>query len=91
MTENTVPSDLDKSQQPAFHTVKETAQHLRLCEKQIRRLIQRGELPAYQFGTAVRIKREDIDAYVRAQLVNPVQQNNNYCNITTIYKHKLRK
>jgi hypothetical protein len=29
-----------------FYTVKETAQHLRLCEKQIRRLIEHGELPA---------------------------------------------
>ena len=72
MTENTVPSNHDKSQQPAFQTVKETARHLRLCEKQVRRLIQRGELAAYQFGTAVRIKRDDIDAYVRAQLVKSV-------------------
>ena len=35
---------------PDFCTVKETAQHLRLCEKQIRRLIERAELPAYRFG-----------------------------------------
>ena len=48
-----------------FYTVKETAQHLRLCEKQIRRLIERGELPAYRFGAAVRIKKQDVDAYVQ--------------------------
>ena len=56
---------------PPFHTVKETAKYLRLCEKQVRRLISRGELPAYRFGTALRIKREDIDTYVRAQQVGP--------------------
>jgi len=54
---------------PDFHTVKETAGYLRLCEKQVRRLISRGELPAYRFGTALRIKREDIDLYVSAQQV----------------------
>jgi excisionase family DNA binding protein len=48
-----------------FYTVKETAQHLRLCEKQIRRLIEHGELPAYRFGAAVRIKKQDVDAYVQ--------------------------
>jgi excisionase family DNA binding protein len=48
-----------------FYTVKETAQHLRLCEKQIRRLIEHGELPAYRFGAAIRIKKQDVDAYVQ--------------------------
>jgi excisionase family DNA binding protein len=48
-----------------FYTVKETAQHLRLCEKQIRRLIEHGELPGYRFGAAVRIKKQDVDAYVQ--------------------------
>jgi excisionase family DNA binding protein len=48
-----------------FYTVKETAQHLRLCEKQIRRLIEHGELPAYRFGAAVSIKKQDVDAYVQ--------------------------
>jgi len=61
----------EKSDQPSFLTVKETAGALRLCEKQVRRLIWRGALPAYRFGTALRIKREDIDSYVSAQLVRP--------------------
>ncbi len=59
----------EKSDQPGFLTVKETARHLRLCEKQVRRLISRGALPVYRFGTALRIKREDIVSYVNAQLV----------------------
>ena len=47
----------EKSDQLSFLTVKETAGYLHLCEKQVRRLISRGELPAYRFGTALRIKR----------------------------------
>ena len=53
----------------SFYTVKETARHLRLCEKQIRRLVWCGELRAYRFGTALRIKREDLEAYVKARQV----------------------
>lgn len=61
----------ENSHQLSFLTVKETATALRLCEKQVRRLISRGALPAYRFGTALRIKREDIDSYVGAQLFRP--------------------
>jgi excisionase family DNA binding protein len=59
----------DVLEKPDFCTVKETAQQLRLCEKQIRRLIKRGELPAYRFGGALRIKKKDIDGYVEAQRI----------------------
>jgi len=72
MRKNINSSGQEKTADPAFYTVKETAAYLRLCEKQVRRLISRGELPAYRFGTALRIKREDIDTYVRAQQVRPV-------------------
>ena len=71
MTETTRPTDRDKPEQPVFHTVKETAWYLRLCEKQVRRLISRGELPAYRFGTALRIKRQDIGAYAGARRIRP--------------------
>ena len=72
MRKNINSARREKPAEPAFHTVKETAGYLRLCEKQVRRLISRGELPAYRFGTALRLKREDIDIYVRAQQVHPV-------------------
>ena len=72
MTENTVPSKPNQAKELAFHTVKETAGHLRLCEKQVRRLISRGELPAYRFGTALRIKRQDIEAYAQARRIHAV-------------------
>ena len=54
MPKNASQSNIDKPDQPCFYTVKETARHLRLCQKQIRRLIDRGELPAHRFGTALR-------------------------------------
>jgi len=52
-----------------FYTVKETARYLRLCEKQIRRLTERGELAAYRFGAAIRIKKKDVDEYVRRNAI----------------------
>jgi len=52
-----------------FLTVKETADYLRLSAKQIRRLISRGELPAHQFGTAIRITQDDINTYVSERRV----------------------
>ena len=70
MRENTTPTDRGKTEVPGFHTVKETASYLRLCEKQVRRLIWRGELPAYRFGTALRIKKEDIDAYAESRRIH---------------------
>ena len=70
MTENPISSTREEPEQPGFHTVKETARCLRLCEKQVRRLISRGELPAYRFGAALRIKRQDIDAYADANRID---------------------
>ena len=71
MTVNSIQSNRDEPEQPGFYTVKETAQYLRLCEKQVRRLIARSELPAHRFGTALRIKKQAIDAYVEARRVIP--------------------
>ena len=58
--------------EPLFLTVKEAAAYLRLCEKQVRRLIWRGELAAYRFGNALRIKKKDLEAYVAAKRVRHV-------------------
>jgi len=72
MTENAAPSNPDEPTEPTLYTVKETARHLHLCEKQVRWLISRGELRAYRFGNALRVKKEDIDAYVAAHQVHSV-------------------
>ncbi len=55
--------------QVAFFTVKEAARHLHLCEKQVRRLIARGDLQAYRFGAALRIKRKDVEGYIAVSIV----------------------
>jgi excisionase family DNA binding protein len=65
MTKQSAGGDETKLNEPDFRTVKETAQHLRLCEKQIRRLIERGELPAYRFGGAIRIMKKEVISYVQ--------------------------
>lgn len=69
MKEQAITSD--KPEQ-GFHTVKETASYLRLCEKQVRRLISRGELSAHRFGMALRIKKKDIDAHAEARRFSPL-------------------
>ena len=56
-----------------FYTVSETAQYLRLCVKQVRRLIWRGELAAFRFGTALRIHKADIAAYIASRRIRPVK------------------
>lgn len=69
MKKNDRSSSRSAPTEASFCTVKETARHLRLCEKQVRRLVWRGDLTAYRFGTALRIKREDLEAYVKSQQV----------------------
>ena len=56
-----------------FLTVSETAQHLRLCEKQVRRLIWRGELAAFRFGTALRIHKSDIATFIASRRIEPAK------------------
>ena len=64
----TRPAQPDQSE---FYTVSETAQYLRLCEKQVRRLIWRGELAAFRFGTALRIHKGDIATFVASRRIKP--------------------
>jgi excisionase family DNA binding protein len=42
---------------------------LSVSEAQIRRLEQRGELPAVRFGKTVRFRREDLDRFIEDHLV----------------------
>ena len=62
-----------QASQPDFYTVRETAHYLRLCEKQVRRLIWRGELPAFRFGTALRIHKEDVASFVASKRIKPIE------------------
>lgn len=48
-----------------LYTVAQTASYLKVCEKTVRRLIQRNTLTASKVGHVWRIKQEDIDAYLK--------------------------
>lgn len=72
MTESANPSNRDKPEPADFHTVKETACYLRLCKKQVRRLISRGEHRPIGLERELRIKKEHIDAYAEARRIHPV-------------------
>ena len=71
MKEVVIAARDEKFDQLSFLTVKETAEFLRLCEKQVRRLIWRGELAAFRFGTALRIRKSDIVAFIASKRINP--------------------
>jgi putative molybdopterin biosynthesis protein len=45
-------------------TVKEMAQMLRVSDQTIYRLIDNHELPAYRFGRQMRLKAQDVAAYI---------------------------
>jgi excisionase family DNA binding protein len=46
-----------------FLTISEVAQELGLLQHDIKKLLQKGDLPAYQFGREVRIRVDDLDSY----------------------------
>ena len=71
MEKHVISAKEKKSDQFSFLTVRETAELLRLCEKQVRRLIRRGELAALRFGTALRIRKSDIAAFVASKRIKP--------------------
>jgi excisionase family DNA binding protein len=50
-----------------FLSVAEVATLLGLSVRHLRREIVEGHLTVHRFGKAVRISREDLDAYVRAR------------------------
>lgn len=50
-----------------FLTVAEVADHLRVSNMTVYRLIQAGEMPAARVGKSYRIREDDIDAYLAAR------------------------
>jgi excisionase family DNA binding protein len=46
--------------------VRRTAERLGLSEKQVRRLIRRGELPALRVGAAVRVDPRELDDWLHS-------------------------
>lgn len=54
-----------------FVTVRKAAGRLDVSERTIRRLVERGELPAYFVGRQMRIWRQDLNAYLAAHRYQP--------------------
>jgi len=56
-------------------TVEEVAERLKLSQKTIRRLIERGDLPAIRFDRVIRIKQADLEAFLeKRRLVTGEEQ-----------------
>ena len=49
-------------------TIKEVAAYLKLVDKSIYRLAQRGELPGFKAGGAWRFRRRDLDAWIESRM-----------------------
>ncbi len=52
---------------PDVMTVAQVAGYLQLAENTVRGLIGRKELPAAKIGKSYRIRKEDVDAYLKQQ------------------------
>lgn len=55
---------------PALLTVAEVAEHLRVSEMTVYRLLKRGDLPARRVGQRWRIAVEDLTAYLEGARVD---------------------
>jgi excisionase family DNA binding protein len=51
-------------QHPPLLTVSEVAERLRVSVKTVRRLVERGQVPALRVGTQIRIDRDEFDAWL---------------------------
>ena len=47
-----------------FYTVKELAKLLKVTQRTVYRLVERGELPVHSFGRAKRFSRADVEDYI---------------------------
>ena len=56
---------------PALLTVAEVAELFRVSSMTVYRLIRNGELPAVRVGRSYRVREEDLQSYLQAQVVDP--------------------
>lgn len=52
-------------------STKEAARHLGITPRTLYRIIDEGQLAAYQFGRVYRLKRSDVEAFIEASRVQP--------------------
>lgn len=55
----------------SFYTREQVAQILQLHPMTVYRMVQRGELKAYNFGTDMRIREEDFNEFLKRSLIQP--------------------
>lgn len=56
---------------PALLTVAEVAELFRVSSMTVYRLIRNGELPAVRVGRSYRVRDDDLQSYLQAQVVDP--------------------
>lgn len=56
---------------PEMFSVAQVAALLHVGSSTVRRLIDRGELPAYRIGAVIRVRADDLTAYMHAAQVRP--------------------
>lgn len=49
----------------------EAARHLGLTPRTLYRLIDEGQIPAYKFGRVIRLKLDDIEAFIESARIQP--------------------
>jgi putative molybdopterin biosynthesis protein len=59
------------AQEPIWLGTKEAASHLGITARTLYRLIDAGDIPAYKLGRVLRIKRSDVEAFLRSVRVQP--------------------
>ncbi len=58
---------------PVYVSLDDAGVRLSVHSRTLRRAIARGEIPAYKFGTALRVKIADIDAWAASNAVPAAQ------------------
>ena len=57
-------------------TIEEVADKLSISVMTVRRMVERGEMPAYRLGGQFRFKESEVDSYVDSQRVEPAKPKN---------------
>ncbi len=52
-------------------STKAAAEYLGITTRTLYRLVDEGQLPAYKFGRVLRLKQDDVDAFIDAARVQP--------------------
>lgn len=61
----------ESSDDPVWLSTPAAAERLGVTARTLYRFIDEGQLPAYKFGRVIRLKQEDVDAYIESCQVQP--------------------